>query len=82
MTLGITPILYEMLRHPTFLNGFLGHLDEKSAAAVYDEKDFTKNKYEVGRIKLTKWWQEFYGRIKEKILFINNVDAESLYHTL
>ena len=50
LTLGITPVLCEMLRHPTFINGFQGYLDEKINAAIYDYDDFTDNKYEDGRI--------------------------------
>jgi len=65
LTVGLTPVLCEMLRHPSFVEGFVGYLDEKIAAATHDEKDFTENKYEEGRIKLTKWWQEFYARVKD-----------------
>ncbi|MCK4284960.1 MAG: DUF1957 domain-containing protein, partial [Candidatus Lokiarchaeota archaeon] len=45
MTIGLTPVLCEMLRHPSFVEGFIGYLDEKINAAKHDEKDFTENKY-------------------------------------
>ena len=35
---------------------------------------FTENKYKDGRIKLTKWWQEFYDRIRDN--FINRYDKD------
>jgi len=45
MTLGLTPVLCEMLRHPSFIEDFIGYLDEKIAAAEHDQEDFTENKY-------------------------------------
>ncbi|MHA1931508.1 MAG: DUF1957 domain-containing protein, partial [Promethearchaeota archaeon] len=68
LTMGLTPVLCEMLRNPRFTEGFVGYLDEKYNAAVFDFKDFTENNYEVGRIKLTKWWQEFYSRVKDNFI--------------
>jgi len=65
LTIGLTPVLCEMLRHPSFVNGFLGYLDEKIHAAQFDHEDFTKKKFEQGRINLTTWWNEFYSRIKD-----------------
>jgi len=55
LTIGLTPVLCEMLRNPKFTEGFLGYLEEKYNAALYDFEDFTENKYEEGRIRLTKW---------------------------
>lgn len=74
LTLGLTPVLCEMLRHPSFVEGFIGYLDEKLAAADYDNKDFTKNKYEKNRVELTVWWQEFYERVKDDFLHRYNKD--------
>ena len=74
LTLGLTPVLCEMLRHPSFVDGFIGYLDEKLAAADYDNKNFTKNKYEESRVKLTVWWQEFYERVKDDFLHRYNKD--------
>jgi 1,4-alpha-glucan branching enzyme len=82
LTIGLTPVLCEMLRHPSFVEGFMGYLDEKINAAIYDEKDFTDNKFEEGRIKLTKWWQEFYERIKENFLNRFNKDVVGAFKNL
>jgi 1,4-alpha-glucan branching enzyme len=82
MTLGLTPILCEMLRHPSFINDFQGYLDEKIHAAEFDNQDFTENKYEVGRIRLTKWWEEFYDRVKDDFTHRFNKDIVGAFKKL
>ena len=82
LTVGITPVLCEMLRHPRFIDGFMGYLDEKFDAAVNDYNDFTENRYEEGRIKLTKWWQEFYSRVKENFIQRYNKDIIGAFKKL
>ncbi len=82
LTIGLTPVLCEMLRHPTFINDFLGYLDEKISAALYDYDDFTKNKFEKGRIKLTKWWQEFFERVKEDFVHRYKKDIVGAFKNL
>ncbi len=67
-TLGLTPVLCEMLSHPSFIDGFIGYLDEKVGAALGDLDEFTENKYEKGRIRLSKWWEEFYERIRDDFI--------------
>ncbi|MFX1313172.1 MAG: hypothetical protein ACFFHD_11250, partial [Promethearchaeota archaeon] len=81
-TIGLTPVLCEMLRHPRFVDGFVGYLDDKFNAAVHDFKEFTENKYEEGRIKLTKWWQEFYERVKENFIHRYNKDLVGAFKNL
>ncbi len=75
LTIGITPVLCEMLRHPAFIDGFLGYLDERVTGALNDYDDFTENKYEDGRIKLAKWWEEFYERVRDDFLHKFNRDV-------
>lgn len=75
LTIGITPVLCEMLRHPTFIDGFLGYLDERITGALHDYDNFTENKYEDGRIKLAKWWEEFYERVRDDFLHKFNRDV-------
>ena len=60
LTIGLTPVLCEMLRHPSFVDGFQGYFDEKTVAATHENKDFLENKVEESRIKLTTWWLDLY----------------------
>ncbi len=82
MTLGLTPVLCEMLRHPAFIDDFIGYLDEKIAAAEHDKEDFTENKYEDGRVKLSTWWQEFYERVKDDYTHQFNKDIVGAFKKL
>jgi 1,4-alpha-glucan branching enzyme len=75
LTIGLTPVLCEMLSHPSFTEGFIGYLDEKIAAAEHDYIDFTKNMPKNNaHIKLTLWWKEFYSMIKDHFLHKYNKD--------
>lgn len=82
MTLGLTPVLCEMLRHPSFIEDFIGYLDEKIAAAEHDQEDFTENKYKDGRIRLSKWWQEYYERVKDDYTHRFNKDIVGAFKKL
>ena len=68
LTIGITPVLCEMLRHHSFIEGFMDYLHEKISAALHDHENFTENKYKIGRIRLTKWWEDFYERVRENFV--------------
>lgn len=81
-TIDISPVLCEMLRHPSFPDGFLAYLEEKIGAAHHDYDDFTKNKYEEGRIRLTKWWIEFYERVRDKYVNLFNRDIVGAFKKL
>lgn len=74
LTLGLTPVLCEMLRSPIFIEGFMRYLEEKIHAALHDYKDFIKNNYEEERIRLTKWWEEFYERVRDNFVYRFNKD--------
>ena len=82
LTIGLTPVLCEMLRHPSFVDGFIKYLDDKVGAALHDFDDFTKNKYEKEIIRLTKRWQEFYERIREDFLHKFNRDIVGAFKNL
>lgn len=82
LTIGLTPVLCEMLKHPSFISGFLGYLDEKVGAALNDYDDFSRNKYEEGRIRLTKWWEEFYERARDDFLHRFNRDIVGAFKNL
>ena len=74
LTVGLTPVLCEMLKSHSFVDGFLGYLDEKVGAALHDYDDFTKNKYTDGRIKISKWWEDFYEQIRDVFVHRFNRD--------
>ncbi|MCP4761819.1 MAG: DUF1957 domain-containing protein [archaeon] len=74
LTIGLTPVLCEMLRNDSFKYDFMNYLDTAIASARFDNQDFTKKHYEPERIKLTKWWEEFYSRIKDHFINIYNKD--------
>lgn len=57
-------------------------MDEKIAAAQHDEEVFTENKYEDGRIELSKWWHEFYERVKEDFIHRFNKDIVGAFKKL
>ncbi|MFX0186255.1 MAG: 1,4-alpha-glucan branching protein domain-containing protein [Candidatus Hodarchaeota archaeon] len=82
LTIGLTPVLCEMLRHPTFIEDFISYLDEKISAALHDYDDFTDNKYEEGRIKLTQWWEKFYEQIKDDYIHRFNRDIVGAFKKL
>ena len=74
LTIGLTPVLCEMLKNSSFKHGFVAYLDEKIEAALHDYDDFTENNYGEGRIKLTKWWEEYYERMRD--LFLHRFDRD------
>ncbi|MHA1339828.1 MAG: 1,4-alpha-glucan branching protein domain-containing protein [Promethearchaeota archaeon] len=82
LTIGLTPVLCEMLRHSSFKTGFLDYINEKINAAEHDRIDFENNKYEEGRIRLSIWWSEFYNRIKDSFLNKYNSDIVGAFKKL
>ncbi len=74
LTVDLSPVLCEMLRHPSFERTFMSYIQERTDAAYHDYEDFTKNKYEEPRIRLTKWWIEFYERIRDR--YVNQFNRD------
>ena len=68
LTIGLTPVLCEMLRHPSFKEDFVGYLDEHMHAADHDIEAFTEKGYEQTRINMAKWWSEYYTMIKQRFV--------------
>lgn len=68
LTIGLTPVLCEMLRHPSFKEDFVGYLDEHIHAADHDIEAFTEKGYEQTRINMAKWWSEYYTMIKQRFV--------------
>ncbi|MFX0077289.1 MAG: 1,4-alpha-glucan branching protein domain-containing protein, partial [Candidatus Hermodarchaeota archaeon] len=82
LTIGLTPVLCEMLRHQSFIEEFTTYLDDKLASALHDYDDFTYNKYEEGRIRLTQWWEEFYERVRDDYIHRYNRDIIGAFKKL
>lgn len=64
VTLGVTPVLSEMLVHPKFVEGFKAYLEEKVQAAIRDRDQFKSENFEV-RAKTADFWVEFYERVRD-----------------
>ncbi|HEQ60707.1 MAG TPA: DUF1957 domain-containing protein, partial [Firmicutes bacterium] len=64
-TIGLTPILCEMLASDTFRSEFRAYLEDKVEAAAIDEKEFSR----TGRARLeqlARMWREHYERLREQ----------------
>jgi len=59
LTLGITPVLTEQLRDPSFKDEFKGYLEQNIAAARADIKEFKATK-QSGLAKVASMWEDFY----------------------
>jgi 1,4-alpha-glucan branching enzyme len=59
LTLGITPVLTEQLRHPSFADEFKGYLATKIEAARADIREFKATK-EPHMAKVAAMWEDFY----------------------
>jgi len=73
VTVGITPILSEMLSDEVFKDEFAGYLDDKINAAGVDAGEF----YRVGDSKqhdIARMWEDFYSGIKS--YFIGNINRD------
>ncbi|MHA1749821.1 MAG: 1,4-alpha-glucan branching protein domain-containing protein [Promethearchaeota archaeon] len=63
LTLGITPVLCEMLGNELFQKEFLNYLDIRIDAAYNDIDDFSAKGLEL-RTKLARFWVNYYESIK------------------
>ena len=72
LTIGLTPVLCESLSHPSFINDFVGYLDQKINAALQDQHDFKQNNYHIEHIKLAERWEKFYSKIKDNFISVYN----------
>ena len=68
LTIGITPVLSEMLAHQKFKEDFKGYLLEKLEAARTDQDQFKSENYKL-RYKMAQFWEEWYTNIQDN--FIN-----------
>lgn len=68
VTLDISPVLCEQLEHPDFADIFVHYCDEKILGAEKDEKDFTDWHYHPHHIYLTRYWRDWYDKIKNNFI--------------
>lgn len=67
LTMGITPILAEMLASPRFRDGFVAYLDERCGLADRDSADFRAAGDDHGA-RMASTWSEFYETAKRDFL--------------
>ena len=63
ITVGITPVLAEMLATPRFREGFLAYLEERMSRATVDRREFEAAGDEHGRNAAVAW-SDFYEQAK------------------
>jgi 1,4-alpha-glucan branching enzyme len=63
ITVGVTPVLAEMLATPRFREGFLAYLEERTSRAEADRREFEAAGDEHGRLAAISW-SDFYGQAK------------------
>src|SRR3989441_464933 len=66
ITIGLTPVLAEMLASPRFRAGFLAYLEERRNRAEADRAEF-EAAGEQGRPKAAPAWSAFYRRAKARL---------------
>lgn len=67
VTVGMTPVLAEMLATPRFREGFLAYVDERTRRAHADRQDFEREGNDPAA-RLASAWSEFYGRARTDFL--------------
>jgi 1,4-alpha-glucan branching enzyme len=61
ITLGLTPVLVEQLRDPTFADEFTGYLTAKVTTAAENEASFREDgNYHMAY--LARYWEDWYGK--------------------
>ena len=73
VTLGVTPVLAEMLSTPRFRDGFLAYLEERASRADADRREFEASGDEHARGAAVAW-SEFYDAAKVDFLEKYNRD--------
>lgn len=63
LTIGITPVLSEMMVDAKFKHEFKGYLHEKITAAQRDYDQFKSENFKL-RTRMAKFWEEYYQKIE------------------
>ncbi len=82
LTIGLTPVLCESLKNPSFINEFTNYLDDKINGALQDQHDFKTNNYSEERIRLAEWWEDHYSKIKDRFIIAYNKDIIGAFKDL
>lgn len=72
VTIGLTPVLAEMLASREFAKDFLAYVDERVALAGKDEDEFREAGVR-GAAKLAAMWATFYGEVRR---YFETCDAD------
>ncbi len=64
VTISLTPILCEQLRHPSFSRGLMSYIKEKISMAAENGAAFQKFG-ENHKAYLAEWWKDYYRRMGE-----------------
>src|SRR5213593_1848605 len=81
ITIGITPVLSEMLATPRFREGFLAYLEERTNRAEADQREFDAAG-DDGRRRAAAAWSDFYGGAKADFVERYNQDLLSAFTRL
>ena len=81
ITIGITPVLSEMLATPRFRDGFLAYLEERTNRAEADQREFDAAG-DDGRRRAAAAWSDFYGGAKADFVERYNQDLLSAFARL
>src|SRR5437773_7594248 len=81
ITIGITPVLSEMLATARFREGFLAYLDERTNRAEADQREFDAAG-DDGRRRAAAAWSDFYGGAKADFVERYNQDLLSAFTRL
>ena len=71
ITIGLTPVLSEMLADNVFKEEFLGYIGQKIEAAQVDAGEFYRLE-DADRHGIARMWESFYGEIRR--YFIETID--------
>src|SRR6266581_5942791 len=81
ITIGITPVLSEMLATPRFRDGFLAYLEQRTNRAEADQREFDAAG-DDGRRRAAAAWSDFYGGAKADFVETYNQDLLSAFTRL
>ena len=81
ITIGITPVLAEMLASSRFRDGFLAYVDGRAQRAESDRRDFAAEG-NGHAASLASAWSDFYGRAKADFMGVYDQDLIAAFARL
>lgn len=80
MTIALSPVLSEQLKHPGFEDEFTAYLDQKIKNAIADEEHYSKEgdsgSAEAAMVSLARHWKDFYEQTRK--YFLEELGADIL----